>query len=963
MPTPSSARRFGLKPKILLMLVGVLALTTILDAALAWYFTNRQNQRDAYDVLRHDLRYWEDDLEGLTRRWQSTAIDAMNDGLTSKELDSFVALEHQLDLGAADAGARASLENRLAYGKASSLSRLYLVLRSARISSILVYVNGSLSHYVSNSEVGMFVTRTDGRQAWIATVPDQTGTLQTDNWPSWEERPPPAMARLSSPEVTRPTVSVDLSAPKAVTVQTVVPLDVNKGTFRVERPVLSVNGLAYAPEFPDLSIGKGNASSEHPATSAVVVFRKELGREFLEQTARKTGKLPAIFSPDGLYREELETFDVSPAELLPLQASQSQSAPSMVERTATIGGSSVYEGFLPWKLAGRPVLILGLASPRISTSQNIRQTVTAILLADVAILLLSIAVGAFWVRRFIDPIVAFTAEVKEMEHRSRLGTQSSPDSQTLVEELKPISVMAPDEVGDLAAAFNAMISELRRSLETLERRVQERIARDAALAEAERIARLRDRFFAQMSHELRTPLNAILGYAQILLCDRRQLTDRQATGLITIQESGEHLLTLINDILDLSRAQETKLELFPRDFQLAAFLKGVADIVRVKAEQKGLSFRYEAPLNLPATVRADEKRLRQVLLNLLGNAIKFTDSGYVVLRVQPLQTTERRASPDLGPVVRLRFDIEDTGIGMSEEQLSKLFRPFEQVSDSLHREGGAGLGLAISRHLVRLMGGEIRVQSRSGEASLFSFELDLLVRDRPVVRAGPVRVASGYHGPRKTVLIVDDVLQNRLMPMQSLSELGFEVAQASNGQEGLELAARLKPDLILMDVMMPVMDGLEAIRRIRARPDLAHLPVIAVSASTSPADEARSLAAGASAFIAKPIHIDTMLHVIGEHLALRWVYEERAAIPDGTENFSSDALVIPSPEEIEALHYLAQVGNMRDIRDRAEQLRVVDSRYAAFAARLEILAQRYESQAIVTMIERYRTKSGSMSNK
>jgi signal transduction histidine kinase/DNA-binding NarL/FixJ family response regulator len=951
-----SARRFGLKAKILLMLVGVLALTTILDATLAWYFTNGQNQRDAYDVLRHDLSYWEDDMQGLTRRWQSTAIDAMNDGRTSNELDSLVALEHELDLGSGGLQAQAALENRICTGKASSLSRLYLVLRSARISSILVYVNGSLSHYVSNSEVGMLVTRAGGRRAWIATVPDPTGTLQTDNWHSWEERSTPVMVRLSSPKVSEPTVSVDLSAPEAATVQTAVPLSISNETSQRERPLLSVNRIAYAPAPPAPSAGPGNSPAGRPAGSAVVVFRKDLDRDFLEQTARKTGKLPAIFSPDGLHKQELESFDVSPAELQPLQASQ-ESASRMVERTATIGTRSVYQGFLPWRLAGRTVLILGLASPRLSTLQNIRQTVTAILLADGAILLLSIAVGTFWVRRFIDPIVGFTEEVKQMERRSRLGTQSTPDSQTLVEELKPISVVAPDEVGDLAAAFNAMISELRRSLETLETRVQERIARDAALAEAERIARLRDRFFAQMSHELRTPLNAILGYAQILLGDRRQLTDRQAAGLITIQESGEHLLTLINDILDLSRAQEAKLELFPRDVRLGAFLQGVADIVRVKAEQKSLSFRYEARPDLPTAVRIDEKRLRQVLLNLLGNAIKFTDSGYVVLRVHPVQMTELRASPGPGPpVVRVRFEIEDSGIGMSAEQLAKIFRPFEQVSDSLHREGGAGLGLAISRHLVRLMGGEIRVQSRSGEASLFSFELDLPVGEQPAAGAGPLRIASGYHGPRKTILIVDDVLQNRLMQMQSLSELGFDVAQASDGQEGLEQAARLRPALILMDVMMPVMDGLEAIRRIRARPDLAHLPVIAVSASASAEDEARSLAAGASAFIAKPIHIDAMLQIIGELLALSWVYEDRTTVRDTTEEFSADALIVPSREEIETLHELAQVGNMRDIRERAEHLRSMDSRYAAFAARLEILAQRYESQAIVTLIERYRTK-------
>ena len=923
MPTRSATRGFGLKPKILVLLVGVLALTTTLDAALAWYFTNDQNRRDSFDVLKNDLRYWEDDLQGLTRRWQSTAIDAMNDELTSNELDGLAAFELELRHANGDSSRKTDLEKELTYARAASLNRFYLVLRSARISSIVVYVNSTLSHYASNSEAGMFVTRPGGRQAWIATVPDGAGNLRTDNWQSWDEKPPPAVAR--SPDVTQPTVSVDLSAPDAATVQTVVPLHRRNG-------------------------------ASQPATSAVVVFRKDLDRAFLEQTARKTGKSPALFSPDGLHRQELEAFDVSPAQLQPLQVSESQPAPQMLERIATIAGRSAYQGFLPWRLAGRPVLILGLASPRDSTVHNIRQTVTAILFADGAILLVSIAVGMFWMRRFIEPIVAFTVEVKAMEHRSRLGTQSSPYSQTLVEELNPISVSATDEVGDLAAAFNALILELRRSLETLEIRVHERITRDAALAEAERLARLRDRFFAQVNHELRTPLNAILGYTQILLRDRGQLTDRQTASLITIQESGEHLLTLIDDILDLSRAQESKLELFARDIALAAFLNGVANIVHVKADQKSLSFRYELPADLPVSVRADEKRLRQVLLNLLGNAVKFTDRGYIALRVQTVQMPGIRTSPDLGTAVRLRFEIEDTGIGMSEEQLRKIFRPFEQVSDSLHREGGAGLGLVISQHLVRLMGGEIRVQSKPGEASLFSFELDLPVGEVSAPRAGPMQVATGYRGARKTILIVDDVPQNRQMQMQALSELGFEVAQASNGEEGLEQAAHLRPDLILMDVMMPVMDGLEAIRRIRARPDLARLPVIAVSASSSAADETRSLAAGASAFIAKPIRIDALLQAIGEQLALSWVYEERTAIPGVTEDLSADAFVVPSPEEIDVLHELAQVGNMCDIRDRAEHLRTLDSRLAAFAAHLETLARRYESQAITALVERYRRK-------
>lgn len=873
MPGRLTRRRFGLQPKILLLLVGVLCLTTVLDAALAWYFTNRQNQRDAYEVLAHNLRYWEDDLQGLTQRWQSTALDAMNDEHTAGQLNGLVALEQQLERSSSGARARADLEDRLASGKAGSLSRLNLVLRAARITSILVYVRGSLSHYVSNSEAGMFVTRMDGRRTWIATVPDSTGSLRTDNWPSWEERSPPPRVSQLAPDVREPILSVDVSAPEAAIVQTAVPLVASGATARA---VLSTNHIVVAPLLPSPQTASGSTYPEQ-AAAVVVIFRKALDLQYLEQTARKTGKSPAIFSPDGLHRQEIAPFEVSPGEFAPFRTLQKQSAPTMLARIATTGGRSVYEAFRAWKLAERPVLILGLASPRISTMQNIRQTVSAILLADGAILLLSIALGAFWVRRFIHPIVTFTAEVKEMEHRSRLGAVSGPKGATLVEELKPISVQAPDEVGDLAIAFNAMILELRHSLETLERRMQERVARDAALAEAERIARLREEFLAQVSHELRTPLNAILGYAQILLRDRRQLTDRQVAGLTTIQGSGEHLLTLINDILDLSRAREAKLELFPEDLSLAGFLQGVADIVRVKAEQKYLSFRCEVSPDLPALVRADEKRLRQVLLNILGNAVKYTDRGSVVLRVQRIPTVGSAASPGRRLMMRLRFEIEDTGIGMSEEQLSKIFRPFEQVSDSLHREGGVGLGLAISLSLVRLMGGEIRVQSQPGTGSLFFFELDLPADESQPEMFGLDRfpgasVVCGYRGPRKKILVADDVPQNRLMQLELLSQLGFDVDEASDGRQTLEQAERVRPDLILMDVMMPGMDGLEAIRRLRARPDDGGLPIVAVSASASDADRSRCLAAGANAFIAKPVQMGTLVQVIGEQLALSWIY-------------------------------------------------------------------------------------------
>ncbi len=958
MPSHSTHRRFGLRPKILLLLVGILCLTTVLDVMLAWYFTEYQNQRDAYDVLSHNLHYWEDDLQGQIKIWQSTASDTLNDERTANELERLVALERELDRPGGDPRARVDLERRLANAKAASLGRLILAVRAARISSIFVYVNGSLSHYVSSSEAGMFVTRTAaGKRVWIASIADPTGSLRTDNWPSWEERAPPIVTHFFSPDLTEPTLSVDFTAPDAAVVQDAVPLVANDGISWESHPLLSADHSAFAPAAPRPSTAADGAAPER-ALVIVVIFRKRLDRQYLQQTARKTGKWPAIFSLDGLHRQELEPFDVDPHELATLQAPQSQSGAAMLERIAGRADRSVYQKLLVWQYAGRPVLILGLASLRTGTVHNIRQTVTAILVADGAILLLSIALGAFWVRRFIDPIVTFTAEVKDMEHRSRLGTEAGPKGETLVEELKPLSVMAPDEVGDLASAFNAMILELRRSLETLERRMQERIARDAALAEAERSARRRDDFFAQTSHELRTPLNAILGYAQILLRDRTQLTDRQVVGLTTIQESGEHLLALIDDILDLSRAREAKLELSPDNIALAVFLKGVVDIVGVKAEQRSLWFRYEVSPDLPAIVYVDEKRLRQVLLNLLGNAIKFTDRGGVVLRVQRASTPGPGSSPDRRPLVRLRFDVEDTGIGMSEEQLSKIFRPFEQVSDSLHREGGTGLGLAITRSLIRLMGGEIHVQSKPAAGSRFFFELDLAAEASSLLHPESPRFASGYRGPRKRILVADDVLQNRLMQMQLLAQLGFDVDEASDGQKCLEQAERVRPDLVLMDVMMPGMDGLEATRRLRGRPGFAQLPIVVVSASTADADRARCFAAGASAFIAKPLQIGTVMQVLGEQLGLSWIYEDSSAGPENAQESDAGMLVIPSPLEIEALHQLALAGNMRAIRDRAERLRAMDARYEAFAARLLVLAQQCESQAITRLIERYRTRCG-----
>jgi signal transduction histidine kinase/ActR/RegA family two-component response regulator len=422
------------------------------------------------------------------------------------------------------------------------------------------------------------------------------------------------------------------------------------------------------------------------------------------------------------------------------------------------------------------------------------------------------------------------------------------------------------DIAQMAHAFNRMIGALRGREDDLEQHgaqleaaVRERTAElQAAKERAESANAAKSQFLARMSHELRTPLNAVIGYAQILQMDAG-LSERQRAGLDHIRAGGEHLLTLIVDILDLARIEAGRIELYPAPVRLDALLRGVSDIVRLKAEEKGLLFETHQAEGLPSAVMADEKRLRQVLINLLGNAVKFTDAGLVAL------TLRSAANPPAGRV-RLRFEVEDSGVGIAPEALQRLFQPFEQAGDAHRRAAGTGLGLAISRQLVGLMGGDILVRSEPGRGSVFGFELDL----EPVAEGDADSPAHGYAGRRRRVLVADDVAVNRHVLGELLRRLGFEAHEAADGLEALEQVRVLQPDLVLMDVWMPVMDGLEATASLRRDPATAALPVIMVSANAAPEDRERGLAAGAVAFLAKPVDRAQLVALLTAHLDLRW---------------------------------------------------------------------------------------------
>jgi len=428
-------------------------------------------------------------------------------------------------------------------------------------------------------------------------------------------------------------------------------------------------------------------------------------------------------------------------------------------------------------------------------------------------------------------------------------------------EVASVPVHGGDEIADMARAVEQFLEDRRRRKQAEQELTA---ARDAAIA----AQRAQATFLTNMSHELRTPLNAILGYAQLLRRDAG-LNERQAAGLATIHKSGDHLLGLINDLLDLSRIEAGKLELRASDVDVPTFLRTIADTMRVKAAEKGLAFSL-AHGDVAVGVRVDEQRLRQVLLNLLSNAVKFTEGGRVCLRV----------TAGLGSVggCRLRFEVEDTGVGIAPHDLEHIFQPFEQVGKAEHRVGGTGLGLAISRQLVRMMGGELQVASRPAplldHGSRFWFELALPLTSPPAAARAPRREVAGYAGPRRRILVVDDIVDNRRLITDWLRPLGFELEEAVDGEQALAKAQAFCPDLVLMDSAMPVMDGLEATRRLRNMEGLQQVPIVAISAAAYEADQQRSLAAGADAFLPKPVELAALRERIGALLRLEWI--ERA---------------------------------------------------------------------------------------
>jgi signal transduction histidine kinase/FixJ family two-component response regulator len=472
-------------------------------------------------------------------------------------------------------------------------------------------------------------------------------------------------------------------------------------------------------------------------------------------------------------------------------------------------------------------------------------------------------------------------------------------------------------------------------------RLIEEIARreraEQALQEAKETAEsgnlAKSKYVRGISHELRTPLNAVLGYAQ-LLENNPAIPEHLKHSIRVIRRSSEHLSSLVDGLLDISMIEAGRLQIYRDEIPLTEFLRQIGDMIRLQAREKNLDFQFETPADLPELVYSDEKRLRQILINLLSNAVRCTHSGHILFRV----------SYSGGHIAR--FDIEDTGVGIPPADIERIFRPFERLESSISSKTGSGLGLTITKLLTSAMGGEINVESEPGKGSRFSVRLLLSPVYTPTrTRAAAEQPPTGYLGKRRTILVTDDDSDHVGFMREALSRLGFIVLTAEDGPTCLKVLETTPVDMLLLDISMPGMDGWQVAERARA---FASFPIVMISADPRREIQRAIHAGHHDAYLMKPLVLATLLKTIQPLLGLEWHHEAVAA----TSPIRSEEKKILSLADWEDLHHLGQIGHARGILKKLDDIQKQTPEAEAAVRELRLHAQEFDFEGYGRALER-----------